>query len=366
MKLTLTRMDLLEGLKKIAQVMNTKNDIQMFNNILLTINNNVITLTGGDADKLLVVTVNSEDTVASTGGSILLNYKQLNDFIRKSKAKKVTIEQKGDNQLSIKAGNISYDLSIYDVDDYPILPELSGSPITLNIDDYVKAVKNTANVVAKSDSRPILKGVCIEVDEESIKFVSTDSHRLGRYIAKINNGNVHRNVIDGRCLEKTLKLISNNTINVHMVFDKEYSKISFDEIELYMRNYEGNYPDTNRLIPDSYNSSIELNSHEVLTSLSQLEVLSKADRNNVVMLTANDTISISAKNPVNGNMIAELNGVTHGKDIVISFSNDCLAKAIKALDNNYIKLSFTGTMRPFVVESNDGKAMQLILPVRTY
>ncbi|UUV25954.1 MULTISPECIES: DNA polymerase III subunit beta [Lysinibacillus] len=366
MSIEVSRIELLEGLKKIGQVMNNKASNPIYDNVNMSIDSSSLKLTGGDGDKFLITTVKDENIEIKSNNSLLINFKQLFNFINKSKANMVNIEKLDENKVNVKAGNVNYTLHECH-DNYPIMPEIIGTQFKINKDEYTTGIKNTSFAVAKSDSRPILKGVNIEVSKNLVKFVATNSHRLGLYNFNVEVDGDIRKAIDGKSLKKSLKMMDKNTKEINFNIDENYSKLSFDDSELIVKNIEGNYPDTTRLIPEDFNTYIELDSKQTLESLSQLEYISKEDRNSVVRLSGNDKgIKLSASNIELGNMSADLKGEFNGENIEISFNNAYLKEAIKALNSNSIKLSINGAMRPFVITEESNKALQLVLPVRTF
>lgn len=366
MSIKVSRIELLEGLKKIGQVMNNKASNPIYENVYMSINSNNLKLIGGDGDKFLITTVKDEDIEIQSNESLLINFKQLFNFINKSKANAVSIEKLDENKVDVKADNVNYTLHEFH-GNYPVMPEIQGTQFKINKDEYITGVKNTSFAVSKSDSRPILKGVNIEVSNNLVKFVATDSHRLGLYNFNIEVDGYIRKAIDGKTLEKSVKLFNKLTKEINFNIDENYSKLSFDDSELIVKNIEGNYPDTSRLIPNDFNTFIELESKQVLESLSQLEYISKESRTGAIRLSGSDkVIRLSASDVELGDMNADLKGKINGENIEISFSNSYFKDAIKALDNNDIKISITGAMRPFIITQENNKALQLILPIRTF
>ena len=138
----------------------------------------------------------------------------------------------------------------------------------------------------------------------------------------------------------------------------------------YSRLLEGNYPDTSRLIPEEYQTTIKLNGKELLQAIDRASLLARGDRNNVVRLSIvdNQTIEISSNSPEVGKVEEQIPvEVFEGDDLRISFSAKFMMDALKAIDGQEVVIQFTGAMRPFILRSvHDDAILQLILPVRTY
>ncbi len=138
---------------------------------------------------------------------------------------------------------------------------------------------------------------------------------------------------------------------------------------------EGNYPDTtSKLIPTDYKTQLVLPSkdflHAILHAIDRASLLTRGDRNNVVKLTTieGNKIEISSTTPEVGTVVEQINTESiEGEELKISFSAKYMMDALKALEGTDTVISFTGAMRPFIMQSvHDDKILQLILPVRTF
>ena len=84
---------------------------------------------------------------------------------------------------------------------------------------------------------------------------------------------------------------------------------NFDNTAFYSRLLEGMYPDTDRLIPQSSETEIELNAVSLLHAIERASLLSHEGRNNVVKLSLNSenqTAVLSSNSPEVGNIEEEL------------------------------------------------------------
>ncbi|UUV25889.1 MULTISPECIES: DNA polymerase III subunit beta [Lysinibacillus] len=364
MKTTINRIELLEGLKKLGHIIDGKTSIPILTGVKIsTSTDGKLQLIGGST--IAIASVEIETIHTETNGSLVLSYKKFTDFLKKSKANNIEIETLDNNQSSIKAGNIDYKLMYDDSSNYPLLPKAQFEYMNLDVNEYKRIISNTAFTVAKSDSRPVLKGISIRTDSNKLNFVGTDSHRLGRYTIDTELENIDV-VPDGKMLEKSIKMLNKNTKSITIGIDENYTLIQFDDVNLFIKNIEGNYPDVNRLIPDNYTTEIKIDSKQTIESVSMLSTIAKEDRNNVIRMELNGKIEMYTNSPEIGSMTAKLEGEKQGEDLKISMNAVYLDEAIKAINEPKTSMRFSGSMRPFVALSNDYKAMQLILPVRTY
>jgi len=136
------------------------------------------------------------------------------------------------------------------------------------------------------------------------------------------------------------------------------------------RLLSGNYPETDRLIPQESQTTLHIFTKELIHTIERAALLSNRDQNNVIRLDTleDNTIEISGNSPEIGNVKELLDVISiEGEPIKISFSARYMLDSLKAIDSEQIQIHFTGPMKPFVIRApEEEKILQLILPVRTY
>jgi len=114
---------------------------------------------------------------------------------------------------------------------------------------------------------------------------------------------------------------------------------------------------------------VVVNTKDFLQSIVRASLLGEGKNNIVKLSTINQAeVEISSNIPEIGKVVEEVQAETiEGEDLKISFNAKFMMDALRALEGTEIKISFTGAMRPFVIQVlNDDTMLQLILPVRTY
>ncbi|MCA1025706.1 DNA polymerase III subunit beta [Cytobacillus kochii] len=284
--------------------------------------------------------------------------------IKKDSIYGFTIEE---NKITFNNNGISQTWVSVNADNYPKTAntksfETIGFINSSDLDNLKLAAISTAKI----DSRPILQTVLIR----NSKIISTDSHRL--YSAPTDleyNADIiiHKNLIETIAANesgKTFKgMIKSNGKQLSIETEKG----------IYIHNAEvGNYPDVNRLIPDSFNQYLNiLNIDQFKDILSNMHTLTKNERNNTVYLEVVDrhTLKLSAQNS-QGETIETTIGIT-GHHIEEGFKMACsslyMKEAIKQLDcMNDLTLNIVSNLRPFTITTKENNKTSLILPVRTY
>ena len=378
MKFEIMRDHLLAGLNDVMKAVSSKTTVPILTGIKIDASNEGVSLTGSDQDITIQTFIPAEEngeqimTIATTG-SIVLQARMFNEIIRKLPTNDVEIEVANGFSTYIRSGKSEFHLIGQDAVEYPLLPEISADQqFTIPADLLKSIIRETVFAVATSESRPVLTGVNWNIQDDELICVATDSHRLARRKTKLEQlpSGVSNVVIPGKSLNELNKILEDSTNPVQIVMTHQQVLFKANNMLFFSRLLEGNYPDTSRLIPESYQTNVTLDGKSLLQAIDRASLLAREDRNNVVRFETleDNTIEISSNSPEIGKVQEQIQvQALEGEALKISFSAKYMMEALKAIDGQDVIIQFTGAMRPFILRSiHDDAILQLILPVRTY
>ncbi|WP_312098767.1 DNA polymerase III subunit beta [Niallia sp.] len=377
MKFVIQKEHLVQSVQDVMKAITSRTTIPILTGIKIVASEEGVTLTGSDSDISIESFIPKEENeqeiveIQQTG-SIVLQAKFFSEIVKKLPTNQVEIVV--DNlQTTIRSGKSEFNLNGLDSEEYPHLPQISEqNSIKVPTDLLKNIIKQTVFAVSTSETRPVLTGVNWKIENNELICIATDSHRLALRKAKIETEaeQSFNIVIPGKSLNELNRILDDHDEPVEIVVTENQILFKTKHILFFSRLLEGNYPDTNRLIPTESKTDIIVNSKEFLQSIDRASLLAREGRNNVVKFSTmgENVIEISSFTPEIGKVIEELvSESVSGEELKISFSAKFMMDALKVLEGSEVKISFTGAMRPFVIHpTNDDSTLQLILPVRTY
>ena len=378
MKFEIMRDHLLAGLNDVMKAVSSKTTVPILTGIKIDVTNEGVSLTGSDQDITIQTFIPAEENgeqimTITTTGSIVLQARMFNEIVRKLPTNEVEIEVTNGFATYIRSGKSEFHLIGQDAIEYPLLPEVSAEEqFTIPADLLKSIIRETVFAVATSESRPVLTGVNWNIQDGELICVATDSHRLARRKTKLEQlpSGVSSVVIPGKSLNELNKILGDSTNLVQVVMTNQQVLFKADNMLFFSRLLEGNYPDTSRLIPESYQTNVIINGKSLLQAIDRASLLAREDRNNVVRFETleGNAIEISSNSPEIGKVQEQIQVESlEGETLKISFSAKYMMEALKAIDGQDVIIQFTGAMRPFILRSvHDDAILQLILPVRTY
>lgn len=379
MKFTIKRNAFIKKLTDVQRAISSKTAIEILTGLKITATENSITLTGSDSDISIENEISTDDSnyelLIDEPGSIVLPARFFSEIIKRLPESTFTIEVNEHFQATITSGQTEYQVNGVDADNYPHLPEIdTNEQLTIPADIMKQVINQTVIAVSTQESRPLLTGVHLTIKNGELHAVATDSHRLSQRKVKLSGAEDidYDIIVPGRSLVELSRMIADSTGSLEIQIAENQILFNFDNTAFYSRLLEGMYPDTDRLIPQSSETEIELNAVSLLHAIERASLLSHEGRNNVVKLSLNSenqTAVLSSNSPEVGNIEEELQfDKLTGNDIEISFNPDYMKAALQAFGQAEVKLSLTLPLRPFTLMPTEDSEdfIQLITPVRTY
>ncbi|MED3554118.1 DNA polymerase III subunit beta [Cytobacillus praedii] len=303
-------------------------------------------------------------------GSVVLNGNFLYEVVKKLPGKDILIEVDKNNVTKVSSGKSKFSLNGMPAEEYPNFPKIEGeADVVLSSADLSLLVKQTAFAVADSDARPLLTGVNLLL-KDGLNVVSTDSHRLARKQMKISSKEDRQVTVPANALVELSKILENEPEEkIEVILADNQALFKTNNILFYSRLLEGNYPDTSKLIPSSFTTSLNIKVKTLLAALDRCSLIETNAKDKVVTMEVKDNKAIlTVSSPEIGNIEEVLEDIEiAGEDIKLTFSIKFTKAALKAFMSEKVKFELTGPQRPFIITAeNDPSLVQLILPVRTY
>jgi DNA polymerase-3 subunit beta len=230
-------------------------------------------------------------------------------------------------------------------------------------------IERTIFSVSTDETRYSLNGVYIEQSEgTNVRMVATDGHRLAFEEKQVGLLGLAKGVILPRKgLSELKKLLESGEDGaVSLGFKENMGLVSKDNVELFMRLIDGDFPDYTKVIPVGNPNIAKLDHEELLRSLRRVSILSSDRYKGIKMEFANGKLSISANNPDLGEALEEVDADYKGKTISIGFNARYLLDVLAVLGGEgEIEFQLKDELSPSVIRKAgvDGY-LYVLMPMR--
>ncbi|MCC1488270.1 DNA polymerase III subunit beta [Bacillus tropicus] len=365
-----------QALSEVSKAISTKAIIPILSGIKITADQSGITLIASNSnifiEKFIPSSMDDEQiTTTLKAGTIVVPAKYFIEIIKKMPSD-IVIKSKNEQTITIQSEEITLNLNGFPANEFPNVPQIDDhAEIQIETKQLIDAFKQTVFAVAKNESRPVLTGVHIELDHNKLICAATDSHRLAIRETLIST-NVKANcIVPSATINEFLKLMNSNLEFVSIYLSESHIIFTFGTTTLYSRLIEGKYPNISSLIPNEFQTVINIDRQRMLQGVDRSSLLaSEWANNNVNLEIVNEsTIKVSSNASQIGKIseTQQIDAIQGEKQFNISFDGRFMLDALRAIKEETVTLSFSGSMRPILVEAGThSAAIHLISPVRAY
>lgn len=382
MRITCQQDHLSRGLAIVSRAVGGRTTLPVLNNVLLS----------SDGERLKLSATNLEIGITtwvpgsvSAEGQLTVPARLLADFVNSLPAGQ-QVELEGNarsHTLHLQSGRYTANIKGIDADEFPPIPTADDRPtIKLGADLLKEMIGQVAFSAARDESRPVLAGVNVKVDEAKLLMAAADGFRLSLREAELERGLPEKLdiIVPARALTELARLLGESDEDVEVTVTANRSQILFrvrteaGDVTLVSRLLEGQFPDLLRVIPKTHTTRVLVKRADFVTA-TKIASLFARDAANVVRLEITPgaeggltpgKVALSANAAEVGDNHGELDATVEGEETYISFSSEFLADVLGVLPSDDIALEMTGPLSPAIVRGLGlAEYTHVIMPMHT-
>lgn len=302
-------------------------------------------------------------------GAIVVPASYLTNIIRELPEEEIYFKADLDKfQAEIKCLKSEFNIKGYNPEEFPQLPEVNNPQIlNLKADKLNQIVKEIKFSISNDESQPALTGALMEINNNQLIMVSTNTYRLAFSKLDLNldeiDNKIDKIIIPGNTLNELSRLLPDKDENVEILINSNYTSISFNEITIISRLIEGQFPNYKQVIPEEYNTTITLNKSELQSAVKRASLIARENSNIISLSTDSDILTINSLDSDAGKAHEEIEIKKEGPEQNINIDASYLLDVFKVLKNDEISINLIGPLNPLTIRQNDNY-IYLIMPIR--
>jgi len=371
MKLVIKKSILLENLLNTSKAISSKNLIPILTGIKFDLKEEGLYLSASDSDISIREFIPKDDiTEIVSTGAVVISGKYIVEIIKKLPDTDIVIEVMDGYNTIIQTDGSEFNLNGIDPNEFPNLDlEETKNPIVLNPVILKTIINQTFFVTSLSETRPLLTGINLKLNGDTLEVLATDSYRLARKEIELKDGyeNEFNIVVPGKNLLELSRILDDDKENVYVHIFNNKVLFKYKNMLFLSRLISGTYPVTSNIIPSEFRIDLECNYDVLYDMIDRASLLtSDKDKNTINLELKNRELIISSNSPEIGK-VKEKISVENDSNISISFSSKYMLEAIKSFNSEKIHLLMNNDNSPIIIKSDDEKSLvQLVLPIKTY
>lgn len=363
MKLICSKSELLAGVNIVSKAVPTRTTMAILECILIDASAGEIKLTANDMELGIETKIQGE---IAERGIIALDAKIFSEIVRKLPDNDVTIETDASFKTTITCEKAKFNIVGKSGDDFSYIPFIERSEqISISQFTLKEVVRQTIFSIADNDNNKLMTGELFEIDENLLKVVSLDGHRISIRNIELKNNYEHKKVVvPGKTLQEVSKILPGNADDeVDIFFSENHIVFEFGETTVVSRLIEGEYFKIDQMLSSDYETKVKINKREMLDCIDRATLLVKEGEKKPIIMNITDGNMELKINSFIGSMNEDIDIVKEGRDILIGFNPKFFIDALRVIDEEEIFLYMVNPKAPCFIKDDEGKFVYLILPV---
>jgi len=367
MEVKAKRGDLLATLYWTQNIVERRNTMPILANVLIECQKGRIRVTATDLEVGVRGEVQGE---VVKEGTVTVNAKKLYEIIRELPADQVQLKRLENEWVEIRSGKSIFKVVGLEAREFPQFPDFdSGKFSTTPASTIREMIERTIFSVSTDETRYSINGVFIEEGGGGkVRMVATDGHRLAFEEKIIGSLGLAKGVILPRKgLAELKKLVEGGEDgSVAIGFRENMGLVSKDNVELFMRLIDGEFPDYTKVIPKGNPYIVKLDHEELLQALRRVSILSSERYKGIKMEFADGKVCISTSNPDLGEAVEEIEADYDGKPMSIGFNARYLIDVLAVLvGEGDIEIELKDELSPSVIRKTGSEGyLYVLMPMR--
>ena len=363
MKFRCDGLELSEAISTVSKAISSKTTSQILEGIKMVCENDLLILTATDLEMSVEKRIRAE---VDSRGETVVPGRLFGEYIKKLTNEQIECELNEKNQLKISYTDSEGCLQCMEISEFPAIKEVNKDNFfEITKEDFKALINNVFYAVAQDDSRPILKGILLETNQNTIKAVAVDGCRLS-----ISNKNLvmsttdFKIIVPGRNLNEIVKMM-NGDDNVKIYVHSNNIMVDLGDTIVINRLIDGQFINYRQIVPKDFSTIVTINKEQLEDAIDRASVLSRIDKNNLVKFDIKEKNLMLTSNSEIGNTRENITVGVKGNDLNISFNSKYFSDCLRVIDNPYVKMNFNSQIQPCVITPCEGNDfLFLILPVK--
>ncbi|MGW4798245.1 DNA polymerase III subunit beta [Nonomuraea sp. NPDC004297] len=357
MKLSIDPKLLAELVAWAARALPRRPVVPALSGLLLEANNDTLTVSAFDYDASARGSVTAD---VAEPGRILLPGHLLAEVARSLPTTSFADIAATDTEATIRCGKLDFGLRLMPEDDYPTLPEPPQPAGTIDADVFATAVAQVAPATSNDDTLPMLTGIKLDTDGETLTLAATDRYRIA--VADTTWTPVTSALsalIPGRHLADIAKGMGHGPVTIGL--DDKMASLSTGDRTTTVRLLDDQFIDYRARVSLDATATATVDAGQLAAAVKRVALV--ADRTTAIRLAFTDGEVTVRAGDENGRGTDALDCALKGDPIEIAFQSTYLLDALGAIGGK-ATIGMTGPVKPALFSNEDGSHQQLVMALR--
>jgi DNA polymerase-3 subunit beta len=333
-----------EAVSFVVKLLPQRNPQPILAGVLIEAGEQGLTLSAFDYEASARTTI---EATVDEPGTILVHGRLLSDIASRLPNAPIEIAVEEDGGIAVICGSARFTLAAMPVEEYPSIPEVTGSTGVVPAEEFGTAIAQVAFAASRDDVTPVLTGVQLEVSGTTLSMVATDRYRVSlRDVPWDGEGAEQTALVPARTLTEVGKTFA-HAGNIEIAFsgagDREIIAFTAGNKTVTSLLIKGNFPPVRRLFPEQTDHYAVVNTGELIEAVRRVALV--LDRSAPLRFTFSaDSVTMDASGSEQARASESVDAhLTGGDDVTLGLNPQYLLEALGAVKSEFTRVTFTSS-----------------------
>ena len=372
MRLSCLQENLSRGLGFVASAVPTRTTYPVMQNVLISTDNARLKLSATNQEIAISTWIGAQ---IDEEGTVTVPARLLTEFTNSLPAERVDLRYTEQPVgMSVQCARFSAQINGAPASDFPPIPTVdSGVAGRIDTKVLTDAIRHVGIAAATEDSRPVLTGIKVEINDDEFTFAAADGFRLGVYNGKLIEplSEPVEFIIPAKALIEVSRLAGNqpDPVDFTVTAEKNQALFRLNNIEIVANLLQGTFPNYSQLVPTEYENRTVVHLEEFIRATRAASIFAR-DGSGIVrlMIDAADEergkmLVLSRSEEVGENQ-GDIDATIEGGEAKIAFSSRYLTEVLNVLETNQVALETTSPSSPGVIKPvGSDNYVHVVMPI---
>lgn len=308
-------------------------------------------------------------------GSITLPARTFSELISSLSRERVDLRlDAATHTVHLRCGVQTSNIRGIDADEYPPINHNDSANLQLDGETLREMILQTAFAAAREQNRPILTGVYLQLDGQTITMAAADGYRLAVRTTEISETFDEKQdmVVPARTMNEIARIVEDDQeIGIALPAQRNSITVFAPNIQISSQLLEGRFPDFASIIPRAFVTSTVLYTSDLLVVCQRAEIFARDNANsaNLSVKPAQNPgepaeVLIVGKSAERGDSEGMLDATAEGEPLDISFNIRYLIDVLRVIKEERVVFQSNGPENPGVLKpENRDDFTHVIMPM---
>lgn len=365
MKFSFDRDAMIKEIAIAQEIITNKSPISILSNVLLTAADNTLTIKASDTSVNYITQIPVD--IAEEGSTTIFCDKFMS-ILSSSPAGEIEFDQQ-DIKVTIKpvAKKIKFQLKSIASEKFAEIPVANDVPFfEVSSKDIKEMIQQTIFAVSNDVNRYFMTGVYFTKKENKLAMVSTDARRLSYAEKEIDDSiNFEPAIVPTKILKCILKNAPDEG-NIQLAIVDKLIFVRFGSYEFSSKLLEGQFPNYQKVIPESQAHSFHVNKADLEAALKRIEIMVDKKVNRILFTLNDGTLKLTSPESELGTADEEIPCQYAGEEITIALNSSYVSDPLKNIKTEEVVFEFTEAMKAVTIRPEPAEDyFHIVMPMNS-